>query len=150
MKPLFSLLFFSLLSLPAFCELPPLEFTDEVAYSQPSFYMLTLTSLILLGAILLFLGAMVALTRAGYYKSIGSKAQVVLRRGFFAVAGLIGLLFGAIFLANQSLVDILFLRDNAFVALSVVVLLELWVLGYAYVQIRLATSSSGQLTQKSA
>jgi hypothetical protein len=134
----------------AFCAVPKLEFTNEVAYSQPSFYLLMITTLVLLGAILLFLGAMVALTRAGYYKNIGNKAQSVLRKGFFAIAGLIGLLFAALFLADQNLVDLLFLRDNAFVALSVVVLLELWVLAYAYAQIRLATSSSGQLSQENA
>lgn len=130
----------SLLSSITFAEakITHLQFTDDVAYSQPTFYLLAITSFILLGGIMLFQSSLVALAKVGHFNEIGQKAQRILRNGFFAILFLIAVLFSVIYFADNSIISALHLEDNAFKALSAVVFLELAIITYTYVLIRVA------------
>lgn len=87
---------------------------------------------------MLFQSSLVALAKVGHFNEIGQKAQRILRNGFFAILFLIAVLFSVIYFADNSIISALHLEDNAFKALSAVVFLELAIITYTYVLIRVA------------
>jgi hypothetical protein len=115
-------------TLPAIAQSNTLAFTEDVAYSKPSFYFLAILALVLLGGIFLFQSSVVALAKAGKFQSIEDKIRRILRNGVLSMLGLLGVLLSVIFLSNENLLAQLHLDQNAYKALALVISVELVVL----------------------